>query len=96
MELQHSAPIFPVVRNNPPFDPMSAPARKGHPAAHIAVKPAKPRQLHCACCGRPFTRPSTRGPAPLYCSTDCQKQMRVRTRVWSGQADAFNGLRKAS
>lgn len=53
---------------------MSATARHGHP---------NPRQLHCACCGRPFARPSMRGPAPLYCSADCQKQMRVRSRVWS-------------
>ncbi|MGF7173574.1 hypothetical protein [Azospirillum doebereinerae] len=49
---------------------------------------AHARQLHCACCGRPFARPSMRGPAPLYCSADCQKQMRVRMRVWNevGQA----------
>ncbi|AWU93838.1 hypothetical protein DM194_05930 [Azospirillum ramasamyi] len=54
------------------------------------------RQLHCACCGRPFVRPSTRGPAPLYCSVDCQKQMRVRTRVWSRREDAPSGLPRAS
>ncbi|RJF84900.1 hypothetical protein D3877_10520 [Azospirillum cavernae] len=53
---------------------MSSSARKG---------PIPTRQLHCACCGRPFVRPSLRGPAPLYCSPDCQKQMRVRSRVWS-------------
>jgi len=51
------------------------------PAHHANARP-----LHCACCGRPFVRPSTRGPAPLYCSSDCQKQMRVRMRVWNGAA----------
>lgn len=59
---------------------MTTTARKGQ------TNPA--RQLHCACCGRPFVRPSLRGPAPLYCSTDCQKQMRVRSRVWSLQRTA--------
>ncbi|CAO3445630.1 hypothetical protein [Azospirillum largimobile] len=69
---------------------MSASARPAN-TPHIAT-----RQLHCACCGRPFVRPSTRGPAPLYCSVDCQKQMRVRTRVWSQRDDAPFGLRRAS
>lgn len=54
---------------------MSVIARPGHQTLA--------RSLHCACCGRPFQRPSTRGPAPLYCSADCQKQMRVRMRVWN-------------
>lgn len=40
--------------------------------------------LYCACCGRPFTRASRRGPAPLYCSSDCRLQMAVRRRVWAG------------
>ena len=67
---------------------MTATTRKG---------PSQPRQLHCACCGRPFSRPSMRGPAPLYCSTDCQKQMRVRLRVWNrnGKPDG-SPLRQAS
>ena len=46
------------------------------------------RPLHCACCGRPFARASRRGPAPLYCSGDCRAQMRVRSRVWRGNAPA--------
>ncbi|KAA0678661.1 hypothetical protein DS843_19565 [Roseomonas genomospecies 6] len=41
--------------------------------------------LHCACCGRPFTRASGRGPAPLYCSADCRVQMRIRQRVWANR-----------
>ncbi|MFC5359158.1 hypothetical protein [Azospirillum himalayense] len=41
--------------------------------------------LHCACCGRPFTRASGRGPAPLYCSADCRTQIRIRQRVWSSR-----------
>ncbi|WP_448188099.1 hypothetical protein [Azospirillum sp. sgz301742] len=40
-------------------------------------------RLFCACCGRPFQRQSTRGPAPLYCSTDCRIQMAVRRRAWT-------------
>lgn len=67
---------------------MTTTARKGH------TTPA--RQLHCACCGRPFVRPSLRGPAPLYCSTDCQKQMRVRSRVWSLQQTANTSATTAS
>ncbi|WP_448204713.1 hypothetical protein [Azospirillum sp. sgz302134] len=47
-------------------------------------------RLHCACCARPFARTSHRGPAPLYCSTDCRAQMRIRQRVWNGRA-AANG-----
>ncbi|WP_188261641.1 hypothetical protein [Azospirillum tabaci] len=42
-------------------------------------------KLHCACCGRPFTRASGRGPAPLYCSADCRTQIRIRQRVWSSR-----------
>ncbi len=38
--------------------------------------------LYCACCGRPFTRASRRGPAPLYCSRDCRRQIEVRRRTW--------------
>ncbi|AWK89001.1 hypothetical protein [Azospirillum thermophilum] len=53
-----------------------------------SVRPG--RTLHCTCCGRPFARPSNRGPAPLYCSSDCRKQMRVRLRMWS---DASGGRR---
>ena len=44
------------------------------------------RPLHCACCGRPFARTSTRGPAPRYCSDDCRAQIRVRTRMWKARA----------
>lgn len=43
------------------------------------------RELHCACCGRPFARNSCRGPAPLYCSADCRTQIRIRQRVWSNR-----------
>ena len=43
-----------------------------------------------------FTQEIMRGPAPLYCSVDCQKQMRVRNRVWSRRDDAPFGLRRAS
>ena len=39
--------------------------------------------LYCACCGQPFHRSSPRGPAPLYCSRDCRRQMEVRRRVWT-------------
>ncbi|CAO3442016.1 hypothetical protein [Azospirillum argentinense] len=39
--------------------------------------------LYCACCGQPFRRSSPRGPAPLYCSRDCRRQIEVRRRVWS-------------
>lgn len=39
--------------------------------------------LFCACCGRPFKRASRRGPAPLYCSRDCRRQMDVRRRAWA-------------
>ena len=39
--------------------------------------------LYCACCGQPFHRSSPRGPAPLYCSRDCRRQMEVRRRVWA-------------
>lgn len=39
--------------------------------------------LYCACCGRPFRRSSPRGPAPLYCSRDCRRQIEVRRRVWT-------------
>lgn len=38
--------------------------------------------LYCACCGRPFKRTSSRGPAPLYCSRDCRLQIAVRRRAW--------------
>ncbi len=41
--------------------------------------------LYCACCGRPFIRTSTRGPAPRYCSQDCRLQMAVRRRAWSAR-----------
>jgi hypothetical protein len=48
--------------------------------------------IYCVCCGRPFTRTSQRGPAPLYCSQDCRRQIQIRRRVWaairSGQAAA--------
>ena len=40
-------------------------------------------RLFCACCGRPFQRTSMRGPAPLYCSDDCRRQMAVRRRAWT-------------
>ena len=40
--------------------------------------------LYCACCGRPFKRTSQRGPAPMYCSLDCRRQIAVRRRVWTG------------
>ncbi|WP_188259001.1 hypothetical protein [Azospirillum tabaci] len=39
--------------------------------------------LYCACCGQPFRRSSPRGPAPLYCSRDCRRQIEVRRRVWT-------------
>lgn len=39
--------------------------------------------LYCACCGRPFKRASRRGPAPLYCSQDCRRQIAVRRRTWA-------------
>ncbi|TWA86459.1 hypothetical protein FBZ83_102250 [Azospirillum brasilense] len=39
--------------------------------------------LYCACCGQPFRRSSPRGPAPLYCSRDCRRQIEVRRRVWA-------------
>lgn len=39
--------------------------------------------LYCACCGRPFKRASRRGPAPLYCSLDCRRQIAVRRRAWT-------------
>ncbi|MBP2293036.1 hypothetical protein [Azospirillum rugosum] len=39
--------------------------------------------LYCACCGQPFRRTSPRGPAPLYCSRDCRRQIEVRRRVWA-------------
>ena len=95
MELQHTAPILAVTRNQENIPEMSAPAR---PATlpHTATPHTATRPLHCACCGRPFVRPSTRGPAPLYCSVDCQKQMRVRSRVWSRRDDSPFGLRRAS
>ncbi len=38
--------------------------------------------LYCACCGRPFVRLSSRGPAPSYCSRDCRVQMAARRRAW--------------
>ncbi|WP_148294180.1 hypothetical protein [Azospirillum sp. B506] len=50
--------------------------------------------LYCACCGRPFVRTSTRGPAPLYCSQDCRIQMAVRRRAWSDRADNRTTTRK--
>ncbi|HYD70702.1 hypothetical protein [Azospirillum sp.] len=40
-------------------------------------------RLYCACCGRPFERKTRRGPAPLYCSDDCRRQIAVRRRMWS-------------
>ncbi|WP_247883028.1 hypothetical protein [Azospirillum brasilense] len=49
------------------------------------IQPASTQTLHCACCGRPFTRASGRGPAPLYCSADCRTQIRIRQRVWSSR-----------
>lgn len=39
--------------------------------------------LYCACCGQPFKRTSSRGPAPLYCSRDCRRQIEVRRRAWA-------------
>lgn len=39
--------------------------------------------LYCACCGQPFKRAHQRGPAPLYCSRDCRRQIEVRRRTWS-------------
>lgn len=48
--------------------------------------------LYCACCGRPFHRASTRGPAPLYCSHDCRLQMAVRRRVWSAMDAGGKGV----
>ena len=47
--------------------------------------------LYCACCGQPFQRASSRGPAPLYCSRDCRRQMEVRRRVWSSMGMAGMG-----
>jgi len=47
--------------------------------------------LYCACCGQPFQRASSRGPAPLYCSRDCRRQMEVRRRVWSSMGMAGIG-----
>ncbi|KAA0687099.1 hypothetical protein [Azospirillum brasilense] len=41
--------------------------------------------LYCACCGQPFRRSSLRGPAPLYCSRDCRRQIEVRRRVWASR-----------
>ncbi|UKJ77025.1 hypothetical protein [Azospirillum brasilense] len=53
---------------------------------HARTTPPHPTpKLHCACCGRPFTRASGRGPAPLYCSADCRTQIRIRQRVWSSR-----------
>ncbi|NUB07729.1 hypothetical protein FW320_16295 [Azospirillum sp. Vi22] len=53
---------------------------------HARTTPSLPvPKLHCACCGRPFTRASGRGPAPLYCSADCRTQIRIRQRVWSSR-----------
>lgn len=49
------------------------------------IQSAATPKLHCACCGRPFTRASGRGPAPLYCSADCRTQIRIRQRVWSSR-----------
>lgn len=43
-------------------------------------------KLYCACCGRPFARASSRGPAPLYCSHDCRLQMAARRRAWNAAA----------
>lgn len=47
--------------------------------------------LYCACCGRPFKRASHRGPAPLYCSQDCRRQIAVRRRAWSDVSGAVWG-----
>ncbi|WP_146210700.1 hypothetical protein [Azospirillum sp. TSO35-2] len=44
--------------------------------------------LYCACCGRPFLRASSRGPAPLYCSRDCRLQIAVRRRAWTALENA--------
>ncbi|MBK3778496.1 hypothetical protein JJL56_10135 [Azospirillum sp. YIM DDC1] len=44
--------------------------------------------LYCACCGQPFRRSSSRGPAPLYCSRDCRRQIEVRRRVWASRQPA--------
>lgn len=43
--------------------------------------------LYCACCGQPFRRTSPRGPAPLYCSRDCRRQIAVRRRVWAAMGE---------
>lgn len=40
--------------------------------------------IYCACCGRPFIRPTNRGGAPKYCSDACRRQMAVRRNVWGG------------
>ncbi|MBY6262365.1 hypothetical protein EI613_10650 [Azospirillum sp. 412522] len=50
--------------------------------------------LYCACCGRPFVRMSTRGPAPFYCSQDCRLQMAVRRRAWSDRMDSRTTTRR--
>ncbi len=47
--------------------------------------------LYCACCGQPFRRTSPRGPAPLYCSRDCRRQIEVRRRVWAAMGGLSDG-----
>ncbi|WP_148219155.1 hypothetical protein [Azospirillum sp. B510] len=51
--------------------------------------------LYCACCGRPFIRTSTRGPAPRYCSHDCRRQMAIRRRAWTAREAAEQGTERA-
>ncbi|MBP2315108.1 hypothetical protein [Azospirillum soli] len=48
--------------------------------------------LYCACCGQPFKRSSSRGPAPLYCSRDCRRQIEVRRRTWAAMGAAVGSL----
>ena len=50
--------------------------------------------LYCACCGRPFKRASHRGPAPLYCSQDCRRQIAVRRRVWADVSSGWIAARE--
>lgn len=38
--------------------------------------------IFCACCGRPFKRPTNKGATPKYCSNDCRRQMAVRRTAW--------------
>lgn len=52
--------------------------------------------LYCACCGRPFSRLSSRGPTPSYCSRDCRVQMATRRRAWLAVAPAAAMARQPS